>query len=96
MSIHQNISDNINSIQNDMFDFMTELYPICRSITGNCVRKTLEMIKKHINLTIQDIPSGTSVFDWKIPKEWNISDGYIIDPKGKKIVDFKKSIQWEI
>jgi aminopeptidase-like protein len=91
MSIHQNISDNINSIQNDMFDFMTELYPICRSITGNGVRKTLEMIKKHINLTIQDIPSGTSVFDWKIPKEWNISDGYIIDPKGKKIVDFKKS-----
>ncbi len=88
---HQNISENIGSIPNDMFNLMTELYPICRSITGNGVRKTLDIIKKHINLEIHEIPSGTSVFDWKIPKEWNISDGYIIDPNGKKIVDFKKS-----
>ncbi len=82
---HQNISENIGSIPNDMFNLMTELYPICRSITGNGVRKTLDIIKKHINLEIHEIPSGTSVFDWKIPKEWNISDGYIIDPNGKKI-----------
>lgn len=78
-------------IKNQMFDLMSELYPICRSITGNGVRKTLDIIKSHIDIQIKEIPSGTQVFDWSIPKEWNINDAYVIDPNGEKIIDFKKS-----
>jgi len=78
-------------IGEEMFQLMKELFPICRSITGNGVRQTLKILKKHIPLQVHEIPSGTIVFDWVIPKEWNIDDAYIINHKGKKIVDFKKS-----
>ena len=78
-------------IQNEMYDLMVELFPICRSITGDGVRQTLKILKKHINLEIIEVLTGTQVLDWKIPKEWNIKDAYLIDPGGKKIVDFKKS-----
>ncbi len=74
-----------------MFQLMSELYPICRSITGNGVRESLNILKRHIPLTIHEIPSGTKVFDWTVPKEWNIRDAYIKNLKGEKIVDFKKS-----
>lgn len=78
-------------IGKEMFQLMEELFPICRSITGNGVRQTLEIIKKHIYLETHEIPSGIKVYDWTIPKEWNIQDAYIIDPNGEKIVDFRKS-----
>ncbi len=81
----------ISKIGDEMVSLMEELFPICRSITGNGLRKTLQIINKKIPLDIREIPSGTKVFDWEIPKEWNINDAYIIDPNGKKIVDFKKS-----
>ena len=70
---------------------MVELYPICRSITGNGVRKTDQIISKHISLEMHEVKSGTKVFDWTVPKEWNINDAYVISPKGEKIIDFKKS-----
>jgi aminopeptidase-like protein len=70
---------------------MTELYPLCRSITGDGYRKTLEILRQHIPLEIREVPSGTQVFDWTVPKEWNIRDAYIKNPKGRKIVDFRKS-----
>jgi aminopeptidase-like protein len=73
-----------------MKDFILELYPICRSITGNGVRETLSLIGAHIPLQIHEIPTGTKVLDWEIPREWNIRDAYIIDPSGNKIADFKK------
>lgn len=76
---------------NEMFELIKRLYPICRSITGDGVRQTLKIIKEHIPITIREVPSGTKVFDWVIPKEWNINDAYIKDSKGVKIVDFKKS-----
>jgi len=85
------IKEKTSEIGNEMYALMTELYPICRSITGEGVRKTDEIISRHIPLEIHEVPTGTKVFDWTIPKEWNIRDAYIIDPKGKKIVDFKKS-----
>lgn len=75
----------------EMFELMEKLYPICRSITGNGVRETLKIIKEHIPIKIHDVPTGTKVFDWTIPKEWNIKDAYIKNSKGKIIVDFKKS-----
>jgi len=78
-------------IGNEMYDLMKRLYPICRSITGDGVRQTLKIIKKLIPIEIKEVPTGKKVFDWTIPKEWNIKDAYIKDLKGKKIVDFKKS-----
>ena len=75
----------------EMYQLMSELYPICRSITGNGVRESLDILKKHIPLTIHEVPSGTNVFDWTVPKEWNIKDAYIKNSKGEKVVDFKKS-----
>lgn len=75
-----------------MLDFVKQLFPICRSITGDGVRKTLACIKEKLpDLTIHEVPSGTPCFDWTVPKEWNIIDGYIVDPEGKKVVDFQKN-----
>jgi aminopeptidase-like protein len=74
-----------------MYQLLSELYPICRSITGNGVRETLDKIKSVIPLEVKEVPSGTSVFDWEVPKEWNIQDAWIKNSKGEKIVDFKKS-----
>jgi len=72
-----------------MIELIRELYPICRSITGNGVRETLKLIEKNIPLQIHEIPTGTKVLDWEIPKEWNIRDAYIKDSSGQKIVDFR-------
>ena len=85
------MEENSTIDSDEMFQLMEKLYPICRSITGNGVRETLEIIKKEIPLKIHEVPTEKKVFDWTIPKEWNINDAYIIDPHGKKIVDFKKS-----
>lgn len=74
-----------------MFELIKSLYPICRSITGNGNRITLRMIKDFIPLEIKEVPTGVKVFDWTVPKEWNIRDAYIKDPNGKKIIDFKDS-----
>ena len=69
-----------------------KLYPLNRSLTGKGTKKTLEILKKEFpKLTIKKIKSGTNVFDWKIPDEWNISDAYVIDKYGNKIIDFKKN-----
>ncbi len=68
------------------------LFPICRSITGNGVRKTLKIIKKEFpKLKIYKIRSGTKVFDWNVPPEWNVKEAYILDKDNKKIIDFKNN-----
>ena len=74
-----------------MYALMEELYPICRSITGAGLRQTLEILGRRIPLQIREVPSGTQVFDWTIPKEWNIRDAYITDPSGRRVVDFRDS-----
>jgi len=71
-----------------MYRLAKELFPICRSITGDGVRKTLHIIKKEIPLKICEVPSETKVFDWEVPMEWNIKEAWIKDPSGKKVVDF--------
>ena len=69
-----------------------ELFKICRSITGNGITLSLKIIKKKLpHLKIKKIKCGTKVFDWKIPPEWNVYDAYVLDPKNKKIIDFKKN-----
>ena len=75
----------------EMYGLVSELYPICRSITGNGVRQSLDVLKKYISLEIHEVPTGTKVFDWMIPKEWNIRDAYVKDSKGNKVIDFRKS-----
>ncbi len=82
---------NINEIGKEMYQLMFELYPICRSITGNGVRETLNIIRKHILLEIHEVPTGTKVFDWTVPEEWNIKDAYIKNSKGEKIIDFREN-----
>ena len=75
----------------EMHELVKVLFPICRSITGNGVRKTLEIISKHIPISINEVPSGTKVFDWVIPKEWNIRDAFVEDENGNKIIEFSKN-----
>ena len=68
------------------------LFPINRSLTGNGIRKTLKIIKNEFpDLEIKKIKSGTKVFDWNVPEEWNVTDAYIKDKHGKKIIDFKNN-----
>ena len=69
----------------------TELFPICRSITGDGLRKSLNILSKDVPLNILEIPTGTKAFDWEVPKEWNIRDAYVKDMSGNKIIDFQKS-----
>ena len=74
----------------EIHNFAKQLWPINRSITGEGVRKTLELIKQHLpDLEIKSIHSGTEVFDWVVPKEWHPTEAYIITPSGNKICDFK-------
>ena len=68
------------------------LFPITRSITGEGLKKTLKIIQKEFpKIKIKKIQSGTRVFDWKVPEEWNIKDAYVLDKYKKKIINFKKN-----
>jgi aminopeptidase-like protein len=78
-------------IGEDLYSFAAELFPICRSITGNGLRQTLAMIRNRIPLETFEVPSGTQVFDWIVPKEWNVVDAYIKDRTGKRVVDFQQN-----
>ena len=70
----------------------TKLFPITRSLTGNGVKKTLNIIQKEFpKLKIKKFKSGTKVFDWNIPEEWNVTDAYVIDKYNNRIIDFKKN-----
>ncbi|HTF71795.1 MAG TPA: DUF4910 domain-containing protein [Edaphobacter sp.] len=78
-------------IGREMLDLIADLYPICRSITGNGVRQTLSLIERLIPLQRHEIPSGTAVLDWTVPKEWNIRDAYVKNARGERVIDFQKS-----
>lgn len=78
------------SLGQELHRFAADLYPICRSITGNGIRETLAQIKSRIPLQTFEVPTGTQVFDWTVPKEWNIRDAYIADSGGKRVVDFQE------
>ena len=76
---------------NQMYKLMTRLFPICRSITGNGVRQTLKILRSYIDLNVHEVRSGTKVFDWIIPYEWNIKDAFVKDKNGKRIIDFNEN-----
>ena len=73
-----------------MYELAGRLFPICRSITGNGFRQSLEMIREIVpEVQVFEVPSGTAVYDWTVPKEWNIRGGWIKRLSGETIVDFK-------
>lgn len=82
---------NREAIGQEMYALIAELYPICRSITGDGVRETLRIIERHIPLKIHQVPTGTQVFDWTVPREWNITDAYIKNSRGERVIDFRTS-----
>lgn len=75
----------------ELLEMVSALYPICRSITGNGLRESLRQLQKHIGLSLHEVPTGTQVFDWVVPKEWNIRDAYIKDGRGVRVVDFQRN-----
>jgi aminopeptidase-like protein len=70
---------------------IAELYPICRSITGDGLRQTLLRLGRELPLEVREVRSGTQLFDWTVPREWNIVDAYVKDPAGRRVIDFRAS-----
>jgi aminopeptidase-like protein len=93
MKVQGKFSEQIvtREIGEHIFSSAAKIFPICRSITGNGVRETLREIAAHVALQVHEVPTGTNVFDWTIPREWNIRDAYIKDGRGNRILDFARS-----
>lgn len=92
MTIDNLIAANrLDACGESMYSLVQMLYPICRSITGDGLRASLRLLQPQIPLKLHEVPSGTPVFDWTVPKEWNIRDAYIKNSRGKKVVDFGES-----
>lgn len=73
----------------DMYRWMEDLFPICRSITGDGVRQTLRYLRNLVpDMNIHEVPSGTKAFDWEVPEEWNVHEAFVEDENGKRIIDF--------
>ncbi|WP_433250249.1 DUF4910 domain-containing protein [Streptosporangium sp. CA-135522] len=81
----------IETVGREMHALVERLYPLCRSITGDGVRRTLEIVGESVPLRIHEVPTGTEVLDWTVPREWNIRDAYIKDASGARVVDFARS-----
>ncbi|WP_370664762.1 DUF4910 domain-containing protein [Streptomyces sp. IBSBF 2507] len=75
----------------EMYALVERMYPLCRSITGDGVRATLQIVDEYIPLHVHEVPTGTQVLDWTVPKEWNIRDAYVADAAGRRVVDFAAS-----
>jgi len=76
-------------IGHEIYELAKTLWPLNRSITGNGTRQTLEILSTVCSgIEIHEVPSGTQVFDWTVPKEWNVKEAYIVDPRGRKFADF--------
>ena len=79
------------SLGEEMWRFAADLFPICRSITGEGVRQTLAAVAERIPLTVHEVPTGTPVLDWTVPREWNVRGAWIAGPDGERVVDFARS-----
>ena len=80
----------MKDLGHQLHDLIRRLYPICRSITGDGLRETLHIIREQIPIELREVPSGTQVLDWIVPREWNIRDAWIKDSAGDRLVDFRK------
>jgi aminopeptidase-like protein len=74
-----------------IYALAAEIYPICRSITGDGVRATLRTLGRHIDIEVHEVPTGTQAFDWTVPREWNLRDAYVKDSTGRKVIDLAQS-----
>jgi aminopeptidase-like protein len=81
----------LSELGEEMYALVAELYPICRSITGDGFRETLRRIGNHIPIKPFEVPTGTAVFDWTVPREWNIRDAYVKNDRGERVIDFRES-----
>ena len=93
MHLNGNLSQALSSegMGDRIYALASEIYPICRSITGNGVRATLRKLGRHVALEVHEVPTGTQAFDWTVPPEWNIRDAFVKDSSGRKIVDLARS-----
>lgn len=76
-------------MQQKLATYFERLWPICRSITGNGLRESFRILQEIVPFELTEVPTGTQVHDWEIPKEWNIQDAFILTPDGRKVADFK-------
>jgi aminopeptidase-like protein len=79
------------TVGEELYRLVAELYPICRSITGDGVRRTLEVVDREIGLKVHEVPTGTQVLDWTVPREWNVRDAWVADRSGRRVIDFQAS-----
>jgi aminopeptidase-like protein len=77
----------------ELYKLVAELYPICRSITGDGVRRTLGIVDRELGgaLEVHEVPTGTPVLDWTVPREWNVRDAWVADATGRRVIDFQAS-----
>ena len=85
-----------NQIGKELYQLAEKIFPICRSITGDGVRETLRILGEYLaedglKFDVTEVPSGTKVLDWTVPKEWRIKDAYVADESGKRVIDFQKN-----
>ncbi len=80
----------VDRLGREIHAFVREAYPICRSITGDGVRRTLELVKCHAPIEVREVASGTEVFDWTVPPEWNVRDAWVKDARGERVIDFRR------
>lgn len=89
--------DRLKKVGQRIYNLANSIYPICRSITGRGVRETLSVLSEYIkmgngpDMALHEVPSGTQVFDWTVPKEWVICQAYVEDETGKHIVDMREN-----
>ncbi|HEY3483925.1 MAG TPA: DUF4910 domain-containing protein, partial [Ilumatobacteraceae bacterium] len=81
----------VSALGTEMYALVEDLYPLCRSITGEGLRETLRRIGACIPLQIEEVPTGTRAFDWTVPDEWTIRDAYVRDRQGRRVIDFNRS-----
>jgi aminopeptidase-like protein len=79
------------TIGRQLHECIADLYPICRSITGEGVRETLRRLQRVTPITVREVPSGSAAFDWTVPLEWNVRDAFVKNSKGERVIDFRRS-----